>query len=37
MKISVEGVGYVVQKQVVSYKVWFNVSRWNGRLAVLNG
>jgi len=66
MKIRVEDVGYVVQKQVVSYKVWFNplnaklnpichllallgahpilhvsrvrvnVSRWNGRLAVLN-
>ena len=24
MKIRVEDVGYVVQKQVVSYKVWFN-------------
>jgi len=36
MRIRVEGVGYVAQKQVVSYKVWFNVSRWNSRLAVLN-
>ena len=36
MKIGVEGVGYVVQKEVV-YEVSFNVSRWNGRLAVLNG
>jgi hypothetical protein len=37
MKIRVEGVGNVVQKQVVLYKVSFNVSRWNGWLAALNG
>jgi hypothetical protein len=37
MKIRVEGFGYVVQKQVVLYKASFNVSHWNGRLAVLNG
>jgi len=37
LKIRVEGFGYVVQKQMVTYKVSFNVSRWNGRLAVLNG